>query len=80
MQRFNFLIAIGLAIVVYDAWISILLMRLDQYDDSQKYRQLLLIWLVPVLGAVIVHIMMWADGRPPYKSEKGYTEPGDNAS
>lgn len=80
MQDFKVLIAIGLTIAAYNAWVSVRLIRSLEYDTSQKRRQLLLIWIVPALGAIVVHSFIWADGRPPFKPEKGYTEPGDNAS
>lgn len=80
MQVPNVLIGIGLAIIAYNGWVSIRLVRSDNFEKSQKRRQLLLIWILPVLGAVAVQSFMWADGRPPFKHEKGYTEPGANAS
>ncbi len=68
------------AIASYQLWISIMVFRAPQFDQRQKLYQLALIWLIPAIGAIAVHSMIWSDGHPPYKPEAGYTEPGDSAS
>jgi hypothetical protein len=73
-------LGIGAVIVAYQIWVTLQLARSSLYEPNQKWLQSVLIWLIPVLGAIVVQVMMWSDGRPPYKPEKGYTEPGDSAS
>ena len=65
---------------LYQIWVSVMLLRSCRHESMQKCLQLALIWLIPIFGAAVVHAMMWADRKPPRKPEKGYTEPGDNAS
>jgi len=67
-------------IAAYQFWVSIQLARAPQYTGRQKGLQAVIIWMLPVIGAILVQSMLWAEGRPPYKPETGYTEPGDNAS
>jgi hypothetical protein len=67
-------------VIALQLWVSIYVARSTLYERRQKQLQIALVWLLPVIGAVIVCSMMKAEGRPPYKPEKGYTEPGDSAS
>jgi len=54
-------------------WVTLLLFRAEEYETHQKWLQFCLIWLVPVLGSVIVHIMLWANRTPPRKEDKDFT-------
>lgn len=65
---------------LYQLWVSILVTRAEMYEPRQKLLQVAGIWLVPIIGAVIVHSMLWTEGKPPHTPEKEWTEPGDNAS
>jgi len=80
MSHTELILGIASAIVAYQLWVSAQLFRSSLYESSHKGLQLVLIWLIPVVGAAVVQAMMWSDGRSPYKPEKGYTEPGDHAS
>jgi len=81
MERTELVLAFGAATVaLYQVWVSVQLLRSTLYEPKQKGLQLLLVWLIPIIGAVIVHSLMRSEGKPPYTPEKGYTEPGDHAS
>jgi tellurite resistance protein TehA-like permease len=81
MERTQIVLAVGaIAAVLFQVWVSVQLLRSTLYEPSQKRLQMLVVWLIPVIGAVIVQSMMRSDGKPPYRPEKGYTEPGDHAS
>ena len=67
-------------VVAYQLWVSILVVRTAIYEPTQKLLQCIGIWLIPIIGAVIVHSILKTEGKPPYKPEKEWTEPGDNAS
>jgi hypothetical protein len=78
MQHNQGLIGLIALITAYQLWISLRLARAPQYEARQKWLQIALIWAIPVLGCIVVQAMMWQEGRPPRKPEKGYTEPGGN--
>ncbi len=80
MERIDVIIGAVVVICAYQLWVSALLVRSSLYEATQKWFQLALIWLAPIVGAVIVQSMMRSEGKPRYKPEKGYTEPGDSAS
>lgn len=80
MGREEIFLGVSLAIVAYQTWVTIQLLRAQQYEPRQKRLQLMLIWLVPIFGAVVIQSMMWSEERLPYKPGKGYTEPGVNAN
>jgi hypothetical protein len=39
---------------LFQIWVTVRVSRSDLYERSEKFAQAKLIWLVPVLGAVIV--------------------------
>ena len=80
MTGTELLFAAGILIVGYQLWVSVQLLRYALYDRTQKGLQLVLVWLIPIIGAALVQAMMKSEGKPPYKPEKGYTQPGDSAS
>ena len=45
--------------------VTILLLRAPDYDRSQKAIQTLLVWLLPVIGAVLVWQFLRAERVPP---------------
>jgi hypothetical protein len=81
MERTELFLVFGaVTIALYQLWVSVQLLRSSLYEPRQKGFQLVVVWLTPIVGAVIVHSMMRSEGKPPYTPEKGYTEPGDHAS
>jgi len=80
MEHTEMIIGVAIVAAAYQLWVSVELLRSSIYVPIQKTLQLILVWLVPVVGAFIVQSMMRSEGKAPYKPEKGYTEPGDHAS
>jgi len=79
MNQEALLVVLG-AIVGYQLWVSILVLRAPMYEPKQKWLQLVGIWLFPIFGAVVAHSLLQTEGKPLYKPDKNWTEPGDNAS
>ena len=52
--RFLFFLLVGFGILLLQGYATIRLCRYTGYSTRQKVAQLLLIWLVPLLGAIIV--------------------------
>ena len=76
MDSAGAILAIIVVVTAVQLRVTWRLLRSSMYEWPQKRLQLALIWLVPVLGAIVVHTMMRVEGQPPYKPEKGYTDPG----
>ena len=53
--------------------VTVLLFRAEEYETHQKWLQFGVIWLVPLLGAVIVHLMLGADRAPQRKDDPNFT-------
>ena len=66
-------ITILAVVLLYQLFVSIFVMRSIEYSRFQKYLQLSLVWLLPLLGAVIAHIFMWNHRTPPQKPDKDFT-------
>jgi len=75
-------VGIGAVVVIalYQIWVTFQIIRSAIYEPPQKWLQVALIWLIPLIGAVVAHSMLRSEGKPPYKPEKGYTEPEDRGS
>jgi hypothetical protein len=54
------LFVVGLA-VVFQLWVTVRVYRSRLYEPSQKSAQAKLIWLLPVLGAVIAFSVLTAE-------------------
>jgi len=61
------------AALAYQAFVSVLVVRAIEYERHQKLIQLGLIWLVPVLGAGIVHVFAWSHRQPAREYDRNFT-------
>ena len=62
MTRFEFLVGIGLlALVAFQVLITFRVWKSRIYDREQKVLQSKLIWLVPLVGAMLVMSVMQED-------------------
>lgn len=59
-----------LAGIVFQLWVTIRVFRSRLYEPSQKSAQAKLIWLLPVLGAVIAFSVLTTEE----KAERAHTE------
>ena len=60
-------------LVLFNVYASLLVRRAEGFERSQKRNQLLLVWLVPIIGALIVAIFHTATSANP-------RDEGDNGS
>ena len=60
-------------VVLFNVYASFLIRRAEGFEHSQKRNQLLLVWLVPLVGALIVAIFHTATSADP-------RDEGDNGS
>ena len=51
----QFWLLLGLVLLIYQVVVSVLVVRSAFYDLRQKLAQLALIWLLPLLGALLAH-------------------------
>jgi len=52
-------------LLFYQAYVTIRVVRHKAYSSAQKRRQLLLIWLVPFIGAAIALAVLATDDKRP---------------
>jgi hypothetical protein len=62
-----FLVVIGVAVAVFQGWLTIQVFKSALYDRRQKILQAQLIWLLPILGSGLVFTML-RDELPGNKS------------
>ena len=55
-------------LLIYNIYVSIMLLKFAGYSTGQKTAQLFIIWLLPALGTVVVHLII----RSSVTSPKGY--------
>jgi hypothetical protein len=66
------------AVTGYQVWVSWMVLRYSEYSRAQRIAQLLLVWLVPVIGAVAVHLVLYGFTARVRRRDDYFT-PEDNA-
>lgn len=57
------IVTLLVVLIAYQAYATLLVMKSDHFDDTQKLRQVVFIWLIPIVGAVLVRIALNAAER-----------------
>lgn len=67
-----FAVALVIAAVAFQGWVTLQVYRSDVYDKAQKRAQTRLIWMVPLVGALVSFVVLTESGEPRQenKSEK----------
>ena len=58
-------------VIGYTAWVSVLVVRNPWLSSKQRWLQLVIAWLVPLLGALAVHLIGRAQGLEPKEKASG---------
>lgn len=53
-----FLVLALAAAIVFQIWVTVRLWRVEWFERTEKLAQSKLIWLLPILGAVMVYYVM----------------------
>jgi hypothetical protein len=62
----------------FQLYVSLRLLFYSGYTVVQKATQLLIVWLVPLFGAIIVHSFLVADTARPAKRDTAFISDGGN--
>lgn len=52
-----------LLILIYQTWVSMYVSRASEYDAKQRIVQVFIVWLVPVIGAMLCHLFLSTSRR-----------------
>ena len=72
-----------LVVGVFQAYVSVRIAHSPSYTEQQKRLQLLVVWLLPALGATFVYLVMRTDSAPSRARDAAFTRddggigPGD---
>ena len=61
----DLLLLVALALLAFQAWVTYLVIAAHEYTVIQKALQVALIWLLPVLPAILVAVFLWALRKRP---------------
>jgi cytochrome bd-type quinol oxidase subunit 2 len=61
----DLLVLVGLAVIIFQAWVTYLVITADEYSALQKALQVALIWLLPVIPAIHITVVLWAVRKRP---------------
>ena len=64
------------ALGFYQLYVTIRVAVADQYSFAQKFLQVALIWLLPVMGALVCHIFLVSDTRPSRAKDSAFIADG----
>lgn len=59
-----FLASFLLVAVAFQVWVTLRLWRIDWFERTEKVAQSKLIWLLPILGAVMVYSVIADEDEP----------------
>lgn len=66
------LTVVAACLILYALYVVIRVVRYNGYSSSQKVFQCIFFFLVPLFGALIVHMVLRADVTPPLKKDKDF--------
>jgi formate/nitrite transporter FocA (FNT family) len=69
----EYLLWILVALAGYQLFVSVRVLFSQSYTTTQKAIQLLMIWLLPLLGSVLCHMFLSTDGKHTKKKETAFT-------
>ena len=55
------LLIVGL--IAYQAYATVLVIKSDDFDDDVKLKQVIVVWLIPIVGAMLVRMRIYAARR-----------------
>ncbi len=66
------------ALILYQAFATVLVLKSEHFDDHQKLRQVVFIWLIPIIGAILVRMALNAaeHGQKPADRSLEAQKPG----
>ena len=67
------LAAAAVAVLIYQGYVTLRVRARDSYSEKQKVLQTVLIWLLPVLGAAVVHAFIASDNEIPVQPDERFT-------
>ena len=57
MSRNDWIILI-VALIMYQAFTTVLVLQSDDFDDDVKLKQIITVWLIPIVGALLVRVSL----------------------
>ena len=67
-----------IACVGYQIWVTWRVVRCEDYTKAQRTIQAILVWALPLFGALIAHLVVYSSTTAPRKRDKDFI-PEDNA-
>jgi hypothetical protein len=65
-------------LILYQGYVTLRVVRSASYDYAQKWRQALLIWFIPFIGAAIIHSVLATDNEIPVRPDKDFVPQDPN--
>ena len=59
MSRNDWIMVI-VGLIAYQVYATVLVIKSDDFDDHVKQKQIIFIWLVPIVGAMLVRMRVYA--------------------
>ena len=79
MSAIDPIVALGtvaIGVVLYQAFVTLRLVKFGGYSVGQKLAKSILVWLVPLVGALFVHFVICQTKRPIPEEDKNFTPQG----
>jgi hypothetical protein len=69
-----------ISVLAADIWVTIAVSRSVYYSRRQKKLQVCIVWLVPLVGALLVGVFLHSQRDNPMFDTRAYPEPSEKAT
>jgi hypothetical protein len=68
-------VILAIILITYSGWVSFLVIRRKDIEIIRKSFQVAIVWFVPLIGAVLIHLVTQAQKERPSESKPSVVEP-----
>jgi uncharacterized membrane protein YqjE len=65
-------------LILYQLWVSVLIYRAAEYDKGQRMAQIIVVWLVPVIGSIGCHLFLRNNRKDVPRSDSNFVRQTPN--
>jgi ABC-type nickel/cobalt efflux system permease component RcnA len=67
-------------LVIYQIYVSFILLRADEYEQIQRFLQLFIVWVIPLFGAIVCHVVLRSQRETVRRKDNFFVAQGPNDS
>lgn len=69
---------VAILLVTYHIYVSIIVFRANEYEQTQRLLQLFIVWIIPLFGAVACHLVLRSQRETVHRKDNLFVSQGPN--